>query len=61
MAKIAVKVVNNSKQTVGLLVEEGGEWHEYLKVMQRRGDIKSVAKVAPAAKGGDAGAVGGGK
>jgi hypothetical protein len=54
MAEISVEVVNNHDQTVGLRVEEGGETHEYLKKLARRGDLRSVTKVtarkAPAKK-----------
>ncbi|MFJ9027569.1 hypothetical protein ACIRQP_03435 [Streptomyces sp. NPDC102274] len=46
MAEISVNIVNNSGQTVGLRVEEGGETHEYLKTLVRREDLKSVTKVA---------------
>lgn len=46
MAQIDVNVVNNSDQTVGLRLEEGGEQHEYLKKLVRREDLKSVTKVA---------------
>lgn len=49
MAEISVEVVNNSGQTVGLRVEEGGEAHDYLKTLVRRDDLKSVTKV-PARK-----------
>ncbi|MDA2805709.1 hypothetical protein [Nocardiopsis suaedae] len=62
MAKpmIDVKVVNNSGKTVGLRLEENGERHEYLKVQQRRGDIKSVTKLhEPKPKPKSAGASGG--
>lgn len=46
MASIHVNVVNNSGRTVGLQVEEGGERHEYLKTLVRRGDLQSVDKAA---------------
>ncbi|MYW50596.1 hypothetical protein GTY64_03755 [Streptomyces sp. SID8376] len=56
MAEISVEVVNNSGQTVGLQVEEGGETHEYLKKLVRRDDLQSVTKVtarkAPAKQAG---------
>jgi predicted DNA-binding protein with PD1-like motif len=42
MAEINVEVVNNSGQTVGLRLEEGGEMHEYLKTLVRREDLQSV-------------------
>lgn len=46
MAESNFEVVNNSGQTVGLRLEDGGETHEYLKTLVRREDLKSVTKVS---------------
>jgi hypothetical protein len=41
MALVAVKIVNNSGQTIGRMVDEGEEL-EYLKRLVRREDLQSV-------------------
>ncbi|WP_329544697.1 hypothetical protein OG548_08245 [Streptomyces sp. NBC_01356] len=52
MALVAVEIVNKSKQTVRLSLEEDGEELEYLRKLVRREDLVSVEvlKSAPARK-----------
>ncbi|MCI3271019.1 hypothetical protein [Streptomyces cylindrosporus] len=50
MALVAVKIVNNSDQTVERLVEEDGEELEYLRKLLRREDLKSVEVVKPSTR-----------
>lgn len=55
MAIVAVEVENNTKDPVTgehnivlLTIEEDGEYHEYLRKLVRREDLRSVRVVKPA-------------
>ncbi|WP_199830166.1 hypothetical protein [Streptomyces viridochromogenes] len=49
MADVAVEIVNNSKQTVRMTVDDG-EQLDYLKKLVRREDLQSVKVVTPAGR-----------
>jgi hypothetical protein len=49
MALVSVEIVNNSKQTVRLSLDEDGEELAYLRKLVKREDLESL-KVLPARK-----------
>jgi hypothetical protein len=50
MALVPVEVVNNSGQTVRLLLEDDGEQLEYFRKQVRSEDLQSVKVITPAGR-----------